>query len=329
MKKFVITFAVLILSALSWAQNIKQLHGGTGESLRGLSAVSDKIIWVSGSKGTVGKSVDGGDTWMWLQVKTFEKIDFRDIEAFDENNAILMGIGSPAYILRTDDGGKNWKIVYENSDTAMFLDAISFFDHEHGVVVGDPISGKLFIAQTSDGRQTWTQKNDDKNFKTQEGEACFASSGSNIVMTSKRSFSGITGGMVSHFYNKKRVAILPMQSGKQSTGANSLAINGKKVMIAGGDFTKKDNNDRIIAFSRNGGRTFHNLATQPAGYRSCVVYMQKKSWLTCGLNGVDITNDDGRTWHKISEDGFHVASKAKSGSAIFLAGSNGRIAKLN
>ena len=59
--------------------------------------VSDKIVWVSGTGGTVGRSTDGGDSWTWMTVKGFEKMDFRDIEAFDEKTAIIMGIADPAY----------------------------------------------------------------------------------------------------------------------------------------------------------------------------------------------------------------------------------------
>jgi len=36
---------------------------GTDASLRGVSAVDDRTAWVSGSKGTVLRTVDGGATW--------------------------------------------------------------------------------------------------------------------------------------------------------------------------------------------------------------------------------------------------------------------------
>jgi photosystem II stability/assembly factor-like uncharacterized protein len=109
-----IFFLFILINANVNAQQIKILTTGNKISIRGLSAVNDKIIWVSGSNGMVGKSVDSGSTWKWIQVKNFEKTDFRDIEAFDENIAVIMGVDSPAYILRTIDGGENWKLVYEN-----------------------------------------------------------------------------------------------------------------------------------------------------------------------------------------------------------------------
>jgi hypothetical protein len=56
--------------------------------------------------------------------------------------------------------------------------------------------------------------------------------------------------------------------------------------------------------------------------------MYGRQWISCGLNGVDYTEDDGHTWKWISKESFHVCRKARKGKAVFLAGSNGRIGKL-
>src|ERR1035441_11129608 len=88
----------------------------------------------------VGRSVDGGNIWKWMQVKDFEKTDFRDIEAFDELIAVIIGIGDPAYILRTIDGGETWKLVYLNNTKGIFLDAMEFWNDQSGIVIGDPIN---------------------------------------------------------------------------------------------------------------------------------------------------------------------------------------------
>src|SRR6476659_7434978 len=142
---------ILITSIGAHGQSVELLNSGTHSSLRGLSVVTDKLVWVSGNNGTVGKSVDGGNTWKWITVKGFAKTDFRDIEAFDASTAIIMGISAPAYILKTNNGGDTWKVVYENKDTTMFLDAMDFFDGRNGVVIGDPVDHKIFFAETNDG----------------------------------------------------------------------------------------------------------------------------------------------------------------------------------
>src|SRR5258706_15194724 len=98
---------------------VEMLTSGTKTSIRGLSVVNDNVIWVSGSNGIVGRSNNGGKTWNWVTVKGFEKNDFRDIEAFDAVTAIIMSVADPAYILKTNDGGETWKIVFENKTKGM------------------------------------------------------------------------------------------------------------------------------------------------------------------------------------------------------------------
>ena len=146
--RYTFLLLALIAFAVASAQKLEELTSGTKTSIRGISVVDDKIVWVSGSNGTVGKSVDGGTTWEWMPVKGFEKRDFRDIEAFDKNTAIIIAIAEPAHILKTTDGGANWNIVFTDSTKGMFLDAMDFYNKKNGLVVGDPVGGKIFLAYT-------------------------------------------------------------------------------------------------------------------------------------------------------------------------------------
>ena len=72
-----------------------------------VSAVNDRVAWVSANKGTIARTVDGGKTWVYSQVTGAEKLEFRSVYAFDEASAVIANVGSPAYIFKTDDGGKN------------------------------------------------------------------------------------------------------------------------------------------------------------------------------------------------------------------------------
>ncbi|WP_223833590.1 WD40/YVTN/BNR-like repeat-containing protein [Pedobacter riviphilus] len=106
MKKILWCLLLAPFFCAAQSYSFKPLNENTKTSLRGLSVVSDQVSWVSGSNGLVGKTTDGGVTWKWLKPKGYEKIDFRDIEAFDDKQAIIVGIASPAYILKTIDGAK-------------------------------------------------------------------------------------------------------------------------------------------------------------------------------------------------------------------------------
>ena len=122
---------------------------------------------------------------------------------------------------------------------------------------------------------------------------------------------------------------MPIQQGKESTGANSIAVKNKDMMIVvGGDFTTKDSTTKNCFITSDGAQTWKAPAQSPHGYRSCVEYLGKTNWIACGLNGIDFSNDEGNTWTWISKESFHVCRKAKKGKAVFFAGGGGRIGKL-
>jgi len=312
----------------AYAQKIQLLTSGTHSSFRGLSVVSDRIIWVSGSNGAVGRSVDGGTTWEWITVPGYEKRDFRDIEAFDDHTAIIMAIAEPASILKTTDGGKTWKLVYNNTTPGMFLDAMEFADAKLGIVLGDPVRGHLFIANTMDGGRNWGVLSSTMPITADSGEACFASSGTNIRIVDGVSYF-ITGGLRSRLFKGSQGIDLPIIQGKESTGANSVAVqNTGNLVIVGGDFTHDTSTEKNCILTHDAGRTWIAPATPPHGYRSCVEYFGKDKLITCGTSGVDISSDGGMNWQLIDPGSFHVCRMAKKGKAVFLAGGGGRVAKL-
>jgi photosystem II stability/assembly factor-like uncharacterized protein len=318
----------LLITFSGKTQNVKLLNSEQKVSFRGLSVADDQTIWVSGSNGTVGKSLDGGKTWRFQQIKGYEKTDFRDVEAFDSLNALIMGIDCPARILKTTDGGNFWKIVFEDTTKGMFLDAMSFNESNvsNGIVVGDPIEGKAFILSTSNKGDTWTKRELNRRPALDSGEAFFASSGSNICYYSKNDAVAVTGGKVSNLLFQQKKIPLPLIQGAESTGANAIAVkNATTFMIVGGDFTKKDATIGNFCFTKNAGKSWISSIQPPTGYRSCVAYIHENMWITCGLNGVDITEDDGLHFKRISNLGFHVCKKSKKGNKIFLAGGGGRI----
>ena len=318
----------ITLSVISYSQNIAILSSGEKTTIRGLAAVNDRVIWASGTNGTVGLSLNGGETWKWIQVKGFEKTDFRDIEAFDPATAVIMGIGEPAYILRTVDAGQTWKVVFENKTPGMFLDAMEFWNEQSGIVIGDPVNQKFFIARTFDGGNSWRTIPPQNYPVADSGEACFASSGTNIRVLAKDEACFISGGRRSRLFIRDKKIDLPIMQGKATTGANSFAVKNKKTMIiVGGDFTKADGINGNCVITHDGGKTWSAPKQGPHGYRSCIEYIGANSWICCGLNGVDYSTDDGNTWTLVSDESFHVCRKARDGKTIFLAGVNGKVGK--
>ncbi len=328
-------FLISITAAYSQLAEVEILSSGTNASLRGLSVVNDNVVWVSGSNGTVGRTTNGGKTWQWRTVTGFEKNDFRDIEAFDASTAIIMSVADPAYILKTTDGGESWKVVYENKTKGMFLDAMEFWNDQSGIVIGDPLEGRFFMARTFDGGNSWQDLPMDKRPRADSGEACFAASGTNIRVLDKDEAVFVSGGTRSRMFSKNDPVTLPIIQGKETTGANSIAVwdhfkmkGGKKMLVVGGDFNADSSRTNNCFYSNDGGQTWMAPLVSPHGYRSSVEYFSKTEAFACGLNGVDQTTDGGKTWVWISKEGFHVCRASKLGDAIYLAGGKGKVGRI-
>lgn len=341
---------VLLINLINQSTSAQQLpsvqilQDSLKSSFRGLSVPSDNVVWVSGSNGTVGRSIDAGKSWNWMIVPGFEKRDFRDIEAFDSLTAIIMAVDNPADILKTTDGGKNWKVVFHKDHEGMFLDAMDF-DDAKGICIGDPLPTKdsgrnsFFVIHTKNRGDDWWIENVPPT--SSEGEAIFAGSGSNIALLKKRSIKAafITGGVTSnlHFiYSNRKISYtvnIPIIQHKASAGSFSMQSNGSKnFYITGGDYVEYWKDSGNVVYTTNAGKTWKRSSVH--GYRSCIIQADKKTFITCGTNGVDISFDGCKTWQLIhgdgakGKDGFNVCAKSKTGKAVYFAGS-GRIGKLN
>ncbi len=335
--KYVFLLSLFFLfSFFLQAQHIKVLTTAEKISLRGLSVVNDNVIWASGTNGKVAKSIDGGKHFEWLTIKGYEQKDFRDVEAFDENTVLVMAVDAPAIILKTKDGGKTWSEVFHDNTKGMFLDAMDFTSDGNGIVVGDPINNKLFIATTSNFGDKWLPlKPGDNEYTAAPDEAFFAASGTNVKIAGnkyKPFICFVTGGTDSRLFINGSPAALNIIHGKSSQGANSVAVDAatKKIAIVGGDYTNDTlSQNNIQLFTINGTQLLNApVQTAPHGYRSCVTYLTPNVLITCGITGVDVSTDGGLNWKLISAEGFNVCAKAKKGNAVFLAGNNGSIAKV-
>jgi photosystem II stability/assembly factor-like uncharacterized protein len=330
MKQQLLFLFLLICASGLRAQHIETLQEGKSTSIRGLSVVDDRVAWVSGSKGTIAITTNGGKTWDWQQVKGFENSDFRDIEAFSSKEAIIMSSGTPALILKTTDGGQNWKVKYKNTDTLCFFDAMDFSDRLNGYVLGDPIDGKFMLMETRDGGQTWDMFR--KRPNAVRDEAAFAASGT-CLRVDKSKISIVTGGSRSRLIEYTAgsslwdYSALPVVSGKASQGAFSMASasNGASIIFIGGDYANDKKTDSVAAYLTRHSNLIKPATQGPAGFQSCVEYISGETFLSTGTPGSNLTTDGGKTWTKIDDTSYNVCRKAKHGKLVLLAGNGGKI----
>lgn len=334
MKKHVLVLLLIACSNLLGAQILIPLHSGTKSSLRGLSVLSDSIAWLSGSNGTWAMTRDGGRTWNWNQLKPYEKLDFRDIEAFSDQRAVMVSAGSPAVILLTNDGGASWKEVYCNESSEIFLDGMDFWDERNGIIYGDPINGRMVLLKTTDGGKSWKDISDNNKIRLIKGEASFAASGTAIRCGKSGQVWIATGGVQSRiFYSSNygdswEAYPCPVNQGKSSTGPFSIAFYGNRGVVVGGDYLQDTSRYKHVFLSPDKGKTWKPVQYPTFGYRSAVEYLSAKVLIASGPSGTDLSADGGKTWQRLSEEGYHTVRKAKKGNLVLLTGSNGRIAQI-
>jgi photosystem II stability/assembly factor-like uncharacterized protein len=331
----------------------------TTADLRGIDNVGGGVAWASGTGGTVVRTEDGG--YMWQHCSTppgAEKLDFRGIQAFDENTAIVMssGPGDQSRLYKTTDGCQSWTLLFTNPDKDGFWDALVWDGNEDTIfILGDPVQGEFPLFFQTGGRGEFLRGWNNHPIPAPTGEAAFAASNSLLVLgAGAGKFAFITGGNQSEIiheehgpdgakgaFSKWSRQALPFGHGPAS-GAFSMAVrpdnkqdrDWRQVVVVGGNYTRPDDQSQTAAFSSDGGYRFHSAQTPPHGYRSAVAYdADHKTWITVGPNGTDISTDDGRTWtplHPSASD--HDAPDADQHwnalSLPYAVGPHGRIGKL-
>lgn len=310
----------------------------TSSSLRGVSVVDSLTAWASGSNGIYLRTTDSGITWNDGKVKGFETLDFRDVEAFDKNTAILMSTDAPAFFFKTTDGGKSWKRKYMNRDPNVFFDGMTFWDEKNGIAVSDPIEGKFFIIATKDGGDNWEQYPSIYIPSPQNSEAAFAASGTSVTIAGKDLVWFGTGGS-----DKARIFLSEdkgenwrafdsqIKSGSSSCGVFSICFKDELNGIAvGGDYKNNKDTTSNCSISDDGGLSWQSVkSNQPNGFRSCVSWNEKyKFYLTTGTSGTDYTIDDGKTWKAIDTRSFNSIGISKSDGSCFMVGDKGVIVKI-
>ena len=281
----------LLLAATALAQPApKVLTSHTTESLRGVSTVSQKIAWASGTHGTYLRTTDAGKTWIVAQVPDAATLDFRAVVAFSADEAFLMsaGSGDQSRIYHTTDAGQHWQLQFTNSNPKAFFDSIAFWDPTHGVVLGDPIaeeSGQLKfqLLITNDGK-TWTPIPSSPLPPALEGEGAFAASNTCLAILPKDdpNIWFASGGKVARVFHSSdrgrtwQVSDTAITHGPDSAGIFSIAFRDPlHGVIAGGDYKHPDQDGPNLAFTSDAGKTWSLSKLFPQSYYSAVAYDRK------------------------------------------------------
>ncbi|HEV8556852.1 MAG TPA: oxidoreductase [Actinophytocola sp.] len=346
--KRALTTAVLVPLALALlpaaASAAPEGHGlawtlsptGVTAQFRGLSAVSRRVAWVSGSQGTVLRTTDGGKSWRNVSPPDVATLQFRDIQAFDASTAVILSIGTgeDSRVYRTTDGGAHWTETFRNTDPNAFYDCVAFFDRRHGLALSDPVDGKFRVLSTSDGGASWNVLPSTGMPPALDGEFAFAASGQCLSVAGGRDAWVATGGgaqaRVLHSRDRGRTwtaSVTPLAS-SGSAGVFATAFRDPHTGVAvGGDFLNPTNGVDALGLTRDAGRTWTEPATAPAGYRSGVTWWKHDALLAVGPTGSDASFDGGHHWRQFDAGTFDSVDCTPDG-ACWASGAQGRVATL-
>lgn len=311
---------------MALAQGWQAQESGSTASLRGISAVSDRVAWASGTKGTILRTTDGV-TWQSVSPPGVADLDFRDIEALSDRIAFAMsaGEGRASRIYKTTDGGASWILLRANGAEG-FWDSFAMWDATHGVLMGDPVDGRFTILTTTDGA-TWVAQ---EGPKAEKGEAAFAASGTALVVRGTReawfASGGVNGGRIFHSMDGGKTwdaFRTPIRPAGEGAGLFSLAFSGTRGIAVGGDYTKAQASDGNILVW-DGAKWSIPSGPAPRGYRSAVARCGD-SWIAAGTSGSDISLDQGITWTALDDVPLNALSSA--GNTCWGVGPAGRIVR--
>jgi photosystem II stability/assembly factor-like uncharacterized protein len=329
-----------LVVALTLAPVWTDQTSGVSARLRGVSAVSDRVAWASGSGGTVLRTTDAGATWLALSIAGAEKLDFRDIDAVSDQVAYVLSIGSgySSRIYKTIDGGRTWALQFGNTDPKAFFDAMAFWDADRGIAFSDSVDGRLVILRTDNGGRAWTRVPAEGLPPALDNEGAFAASGTNVAVYGRdHVWIGTGAAAVARVLRSSdggrtwTAASTPLASG-DSFGIFSIAFrDANHGIVVGGDYRKEGEALDNAAITSDGGRTW-TMVKGLSGFRSVVSYQPgaaTPTLIAVGPQGADQSIDDGRTWTPLAgASGLHTFAFAKQGRAGWGAGENGRIMRL-
>lgn len=317
------------------AATIVAQDSGVAVRLRGISAVDANVAWASGREGTVLRTIDGGAHWQAMRVPGAEKLDFRDVEGFDADTAVVLSIGPgpDSRVYRTVDGGRNWTLALQNADPRAFFDCMAF-DGARGWMLGDPVDGAFQVYASADGGRTWALQPGGMP-PAEKDEAAFAASGTCIATTPWGRRMAVGGGGASRAFVDTAATgwsayPTPIPARVPAAGIFSAAPAGGDMLLVGGDFEHEAApGSAALAQRQDDGGLKVSALPDPRGYRSGVACAGegRPRCVAVGPSGVDVLVD-GR-WQPLSDTGYDAVDLAADGSGSgWASGDKGRIARV-
>ena len=301
-------------------------------SIRAIELMDNSLAFAT-NKGVFG-NIDLATNKIRINVQQYDSIlpEFRAV-AHTATDFFMLSVASPALLYKTGDNGM--ELVYKEEGSTVFYDAMTFWNNQEGIAMGDTVDGCLSIIITRDGGQSWNKIPCSELPKGVEAEGAFAASNTNIKTIGDKVWIATTSSRIYYSADKGKtweIFTTPVVKDKPTQGIYSIDFNDENLGIAiGGDYTNPDDNTSNKAITKDGGRTWKLVADeQEPDYKSCIQFVPGTNGngvVALGFTGISYSNNKGETWSKLSKESFYTI-RFKNDSIAYAAGKN-RIAKLS
>lgn len=334
MEKFLIFGVIVGFSSISTAQELKMdilLEGNV--NIRAIELYDNKVFYVSSPSEFGYVSLINKNDKKKVSLSE-EKLAFRTLGQ-DKTSFYTISLESPAYFYKISKTDFSYQVIYSDTVKSAFYDALHFYNEKNALTFSDPEDDyKIKLLKWQ--KNSWQRivyPPTEENSTLAKGEAAFAASNSNIVSKGKWIWVA-TGGAESNVYRLCRKNPLkikkyktPIVQGESSQGAYSIDFyDSKNGIIAGGDYTKPEQNFNNIATTKDGGKTWQIQASgQNAGYNTQVAYnpyKKGKEIVTIGDYHISLSQDGGKTWKKLSSEKGFFTVKWLNEKTFVLTGKN-------
>lgn len=301
-------------------------------SIRAIELIDQSLAFAA-NKGFIG-SIDLTTGKVFATTQKYDSIlpEFRAI-AHTTKDVFVLSVANPALLYKTGDKGA-FELVYKEAAENVFYDAMTFWNDEEGIAIGDSLNGCLSIIITRNGGKTWEKLSCNNLPEHIEGEGAFAASNTNIKTIGNKTWVATTKGRIFYSADKGKTWIAiqtPIINNEATQGIYSMDFYDENLgFVIGGDYTKPEQNSKNKALTIDGGKTWQLVADGfDVGYKSCVQFVPNadgQSLVSIGFTGISYSHDKGKNWTTLSKESFYTL-RFKNDSVAYAAGKN-RIAKL-
>lgn len=265
-----------------------------------------------------------------LQLTSKSYKELRDIHVKDEFSFAAMQSADTCFFIQSENSAsKNFNFVSfcENKFTT-FLDAFDLNKSGFGILLGDPVQNNFQVYTTTDFGKNWKLLTNE-NFKTIQGEAAFAASGTVVQVINDSTYYFVSGGKASNLFKTNDFGLtwqkfpIPFIPSEASGPFSMNFWSEKDGIVVGGDYTKPNDTIANCFLTKDGGITWSKPNKTTSGYKSCVLKVGN-TFYAGGTNGIDISIDGGNNWYKLNS--INTFTLTSDGKKIYATTTKGKIA---